>query len=96
MCHGEVRDHPKKKTTRRSKAPSVEIERETCEDGHELMYRELEQEVKDAEPKKAQRPRKKAAEAEATTAAAAQAVVMVAAAALTAVADGKTISSRSI
>ena len=43
-----------KKTTRRNKAPSVEIERETCEDGHELMYRELEQEVKDAEPEKAQ------------------------------------------
>ena len=48
-----------KKSTRRNKAPSVEIERETCEDGHELMYRDLEQEVKDAEPEKAQKTTKK-------------------------------------
>ena len=53
------------------------------------MYKDLEQEVKDAELEKTQ---EKAAEAEATMAAAAQAVVTVAAAALTAAADGKTIT----
>ena len=86
---------PKKqrKASRRSKAPSVDIGRETCGDEHEMMYRDLEREVNDAEPEKAQKiPKTQGAEAEATTAAAAQAVVTVAAAALTAATDGQTIT----
>ena len=57
MAKFEIPKKPKK--TRRNKAPSVEIERETCGDGHELMYRDLEQEVKDAEPEKTQKTTEK-------------------------------------
>ena len=35
---------------RHNKAPKCERERETCEDGNEQKYRDLEQEVKEAEP----------------------------------------------
>ena len=83
---------PTKKATRRSKALPVVVERETCDDEHEKLYRDHEQEVKDAEPKKAQKiPKAQAADAEATTVTAVQAVVMVATAALAAAADGQTI-----
>ena len=81
-----------KKATRLNKAIPVEVERETYDDEHEKLYRDFEQEVKDAELEKAQKiPKVQAAEAEATTAAAAHAVVTVAAAALKAAADGQTI-----
>ena len=94
MCHCEVRDPRKtKKASHRSKALPVEVERETCDDEHEKLYRDLEQEVKDAEPEKAQKiPNAQSAEAEAKTAAAAQAVATVATAALTAAVDGQTIT----
>ena len=51
MAKFEIQKKPKK-ITRRNKMPSVEIERETCGDEHESMYKELEQGVKDAEPEK--------------------------------------------
>ena len=35
---------------RRNKAPQTDCDRVTCEDEHELMYRDIEQEVKEAEP----------------------------------------------
>ena len=63
MCHGKVRDPRKtKKTSRRSKAPSVEIAEDKIkneelteqsrEDDLKSEYKDLEQEVKDAEPEK--------------------------------------------
>ena len=36
--------------SRQTKAPKSERESETCEDGNEQKYRDLEQEVKEAEP----------------------------------------------
>ena len=42
---------PKDKSKpRHTKAPKGERESETCEDGNEQKYRDLEQEVKEAEP----------------------------------------------
>ena len=75
MCRdGAKRDHrcvkakfeipgKAKKTPRRTKAPSVEIERGSSEDDYETMHKDLEQEVKDAEKEKAQTKRIAAAKA---------------------------------
>ena len=55
-----------RRKTRGNKAPPTDCERDTCEDEHELMYRDLEQEVKGAEPKKTKKiTAKVATEAEA-------------------------------
>ena len=78
-----------KKTPRRNKAPSSEIEKDTCEDEHELMYRDLKQEVKEAEPNKIKKKTTKE-ETEAEARAAAQTAA--AAAASTAAADGEAIT----
>ena len=88
MAKFEISKKPTK-TTRRDKVPSVEIEGETGGNEHESMCKDLEQEVKVAEPEKTQ---KKAAEAKATTIAEAQAVATVTAVASSAAADGKTIT----
>ena len=79
MAKFEIPEKAKKKS-RRNKAPSVEIEGDTKkkeeltdqtrEDGLEPIYKDLEQEVKDAEPEKVQKTAtKKAAVTEAATAA---------------------------
>ena len=62
MAKFEIPIKPKKKkdnTSQQGALGPFEIERETCGEEHELMYRDLEQEVKDAELEKAQRSRRK-------------------------------------
>ena len=41
-----------KRKPRRNKAPPTDREKDACEDEHEIMYRDLEQEVQEAEPSK--------------------------------------------
>ena len=82
---------------RRNKAPPTDCERDTCEDEHELMYRDLEQEVKEAEPKKTKKiTAKVATEAETRAltqkAAAAEAAAWAATAALSAAKEEELIS----
>ena len=80
MCHGEVRDPSKNKEkilTQRSdfrenrwKRKKEDLADQTCEDGFEARYKDLEQEVKDAEPvKKTEDSSKKTAAAEVAAAA---------------------------
>ena len=86
-----------KKKSRRNKAPLNYCERDTCGDEHELMYRDFEQKVKEAEPKKTKKiTGKETTEAEARIlaqmATAAEAAARAATTASTAAADGKSIT----
>ena len=52
MCYGKVRNSKRRKPHRKN-APRTDCERDTCDnDEHETMYRDLEQEVKETDPKK--------------------------------------------
>ena len=89
---------PKEKSKpRRTKAATTDCERDTCEDEHEQRYRVLEQEVKEAEPRKIKKvPAKEATGAEAGAlaqkAATEEAAARAESAASTAAADGQSIT----